>query len=86
MAWTRVFKLTGIITASVLLAACGLEGVRGTIIAIEGNRYVIRESSGTERRIYIDEHSHRDGAKPDDEVRVFITQDGYAAYIQKLEQ
>ena len=46
---------------------------------------MIREISGKERRIYIDEQPHRDGAKPGDEVRVFLTKDGCAAYIQKLE-
>ena len=42
-------------------------------------------SSMRQLRISIDEHPHRDGAKPGNEVRVFLTKDGYAAYIQKLE-
>ena len=52
-------------------------------MGIEKACNVIRESSGT-RRISIDEHLHRDGVKPDDEVRVVMTKDGYAAYSLKL--
>lgn len=85
MAVKRMVTLAGIVTVGSLLVGCGLDGVRGTILAVEGNRYVIREISGKERRISIDEQSHRDGAKPGDEVRVFLTNDGYAAYLQKLE-
>ena len=80
-----IINLAGIMTVGSLLIGYCLDGVRGTVLAIEENRYVIRERSGNERRISIDEHSHRDGAKPGDEVWVFITKDGYAAYIQKLE-
>ncbi|MDP3091239.1 MAG: hypothetical protein Q8N04_11200 [Nitrospira sp.] len=85
MAAKRMVTLAGVMTVGSLLVGCGLDGVRGTILAVEGNRYVIRELSGNERRSSIDEQSHRDGAKPGDEVRVFIAKDGYAAYIQKLE-
>lgn len=85
MAVKGMVNLARFMTVGSLLIGCGLDGVRGTVLAIEENRYVIREISGKERRIYIDEHSHRDGAKPGDEVRVFLTKDGCAAYIQKLE-
>lgn len=85
MAVKGMVNLARFMTVGSLLIGCGLDGVRGTVLAIEENRYVIREISGKERRIYIDEHSHRDEAKPGDEVRVFLTKDGCAAYIQKLE-
>lgn len=85
MAVKSMVTLAGTMTVGSLLIGCGLDGVRGTTLAIEENRYVIREISGKERRISIDEHSHRDGAKPGDEIRVFLTKDEYAAYIQKLE-
>lgn len=62
-----------------------MSGVRGMVLALEESRYLIREISGKARRNYIDENSHRDKAKSGDEVRVFLTKDGYAAYIQKLE-
>jgi hypothetical protein len=59
--------------------------MRGTVLAIEGNRYVLRDLSGREHVLSVDEHSRRDSTVPGDEVRVFVTKDGYAAYIQKIE-
>lgn len=79
------FRLIATAGFSLVLLGCGLEGVRGRVLAVEENRYVIRDVSGHERQLYIDEYSRRDGAKPGDEVRVFFTSDGYAAYVQKLE-
>lgn len=86
MAVKSMFNLAGIMTVGSLLVGCGLDGVRDTVKAIEENRYVIREISGNEWRTDIDEHSRLDEAKPGDEIRVFLTKDRYAAYIQKLEQ
>lgn len=85
MGLDRVFRLTATAGLSLCLAGCGLDGMRGTVLAIEDNRYVFRDLSGQERLMYIDTHSRRDGAIPGDEVRVFTTKDGYAAYIQKIE-
>jgi len=47
---------------------------------------VIREISGNEWWTNLDEHSRLAEAKTGDEIRVFLTKDRYAAYIQKLEQ
>ena len=85
MGLDRVFRLTATAGLSLFLGGCGLDGMRGTVLAIEDHRYVIRDLSGQERLISIDDRSHRDGAKPGDEVRVFVNKDGYAAYIQKIE-
>lgn len=84
MGFGGVFRLTTV-GLSLCLAGCGLDGVRGTVLTMEDNRYVIRDLIGQERLIYIDEHSRWDGADPGDEVRVFVTKGGYAAYIQKIE-
>ena len=84
MGLDKVVRLTATAGLSLCLAGCGLDGMRGTVLAIEDNRYVIRDLSGQERLLSIDEHSRRDGVKPGDEVRVFVTEDGYAAYIQKI--
>ncbi|ALA59402.1 hypothetical protein NITMOv2_2997 [Nitrospira moscoviensis] len=80
-----MFRLTATAGLSLCLVGCGLDGMRGTVLAIEENRYVILDLSGQELLISVDEHSRRDGAIPGDEVRVFVTKDGYAAYIQKIE-
>ena len=85
MGLDRVFRLTVTVGLSLCLVGCGLDGMRGTVLTFEDHRYVIRDLSGQERVLSIDEHSRRDGAIPGDEVRVFTTKDGYAAYIQKIE-
>ncbi|MCP9453716.1 MAG: hypothetical protein NNA23_13655 [Nitrospira sp.] len=69
-------------------AGCGgLDGIRGTIVALEGNHpeYVVRDARGRERRLWTDEHTRKDLVDRGDEVRVFVTKDGYAAYIMKLD-
>lgn len=85
MGLDRVFRLTATAGLSLCLAGCGLDGMRGTVLAIEDNRYVLRDLRGQERVIYFDKHSRRDGTIPGDEVRVFVTRDGYGAYIQMIE-
>lgn len=65
----------------------GLDGIRGTVVAIEGNhpKYLVRDVQGRERRLWTDEHTRKDLVELGDEVRVFAEKDGYAAYIMKLD-
>jgi hypothetical protein len=74
MAFGNVFRFTATVILSLILGGCGLSGVRGTVLSADENRYLIRDYNGTSWTV------HRD------DVRVFMGKDGYAAYIQKLEQ
>lgn len=82
-----VFRLTEMIVVSTVLYGCGgLDGIRGTVIAVDGNhpRYIVRDLRGQEWHIWTDGDTRRDPVVPGDEVRVYTSKDGRAAYIQKL--
>jgi hypothetical protein len=80
-----IFGLAATIIVSVVLYACGgLDGVRGILLSIEGNEYVVQNSRGYELRFVVNELTRKDDVLPGDDVRVYTTKDGYAAYIQRL--
>ncbi len=63
----------------------GMSGVRGRVLALEENCYLIREISGKARLNYIDEQSKRDKSKLGGEILVFLTRYWHAAYNKNLE-
>jgi hypothetical protein len=65
---------------------CGLDGVRGQLVHIDGNYFVLREPSGNERTLYLDGRTRKDPVQPGDDVQVYITKEGYAEFIQRLEK
>ncbi|HXF92159.1 MAG TPA: hypothetical protein VNK46_05340 [Nitrospiraceae bacterium] len=78
-------KFLGTTVLSLAFAGCGLDGVRGTVVSVEENRYVIRDGRGREWHVHADERSHRDHVQAGEEVRVYVTKEGYAAFIQRLQ-
>jgi hypothetical protein len=85
MACAGMIASTAIVSLSLFLSGCGLDGVRGTVISVDENRYLIRDYKGNLWNVHADDRSRRDRVQENDEVRVYIEQDGYAAFIQKLE-
>jgi hypothetical protein len=87
MAFGGIFRLTATVILGLILGGCGLDGVRGTVfsIALDENRYLIRDGKGTVWTVRADASTHRDHVQEGDEARIYITKDGYATYIQKLE-
>jgi hypothetical protein len=81
-----VLMVVGVI-GTMSVGCGGLDGIRGTIVAIEGNHpeYVVRDAKGRERRLWTNEHTRKDLVDLGDEVRLFVAKDGYAAYIMKLD-
>jgi S1 domain len=63
---------------------CGLDGMKGRLIRIEDEHYVLRLSGGEEKRILVDERTRKDPVAPGDHVQVFVSKDGHAAYVQRL--
>ena len=47
---------------------------------------MLREPSGNERTLYVDERTHKDSVHPGDDIQVYITKEGYAEFIQRLEK
>jgi hypothetical protein len=86
MAYATVSRFARLIVIGAVLTGCGgLNGIRGTLVSIEGNQYIIRDSRGEELRFLAVESTRKDDVLPGDEVRVYATKDGHAAYIQKLD-
>lgn len=88
MAYGTVSRFATLMVLGAVLYGCGgLDGIRGTVIAVEGNhpRYLVRDSQGKEHHIWADKDTRRDPVVPGDEVRVYAAKDGKAAYVQKLE-
>ena len=81
-----VFGLAGIMVVSTVLVGCGLDGIRGTLIEVDGNHYVLRDSRGHEWHAWADESTQKDRVTSGDEVRVYVAKDRHAAYIQKIEK
>jgi hypothetical protein len=67
------------------VGGCGLDGMKGRLIRIEGQHYVLRVSGGEEKRILVDERTRKDPVNTGDHVQVFVSKDGHAAYVQRLD-
>ena len=87
MRWTKGLLIASHIGMLGLIGVgCGLDGIRGQLIQIDGNYFVLREPSGNERTLYMDERTHKDYVQPGDDVQVYLTKEGYAEFIQRLEK
>ena len=87
MRWTKGLLIASHIGMLGLIGVgCGLDGIRGQLIQIAGNYFVLREPSGNERTLYMDERTHKDYVQPGDDVQVYLTKEGYAEFIQRLEK
>lgn len=74
-----------VLIGSVGLSGCGLDGVTGTLIRVDGEWYSIRTPKGEELRIHVDSHSRKDAVEAGDAVHVYITKEGHAEFVQKLD-
>ena len=84
------FRITAIIPCLAILlglgaTSCGLDGIKGQVVGIHGNQFVLREPNGQELRLHVDSHSHRDPVQEGDDVQVYVNKDGYAEFIQRLD-
>ena len=48
------------LTLSASTAGCGLDGIRGEVVRMTGNHYVLREPSGKELTFRVDIYTHTD--------------------------
>ncbi|MBX3329248.1 MAG: hypothetical protein KF722_02515 [Nitrospira sp.] len=74
-----------IVIGTVGLSGCGLDGVTGTLIRVDGEWYSIRTPKGEEFRIHVDAHSRKDAVETGDAVHAYITKEGHAEFVQKLD-
>lgn len=60
------------------------ESVTGKVNDI-GSKYVsIRESDGESRRVRVDDHTKMDQVAVGDQVKAYVSEDGYASTIQRI--
>jgi hypothetical protein len=86
MRWTKGLLITShVAMLSMIGMGCGLNGIKGQLIHIEGNYFVLREPSGHERKLYLDSRTHKDVVQPGDDVQVYINKEGCAEFNQRLE-
>jgi hypothetical protein len=64
---------------------CGLDGVTGELIRIDGNDYIMR-TSGDEMTLHVDQRTRKDDVMPGDDIHAYVAKDGHAKFIQRLEE
>ncbi len=62
------------------------ESVKGTLLKIEGQYFVIRGHDGEQVRVHVDESSKLDRVVEGDMVKAFITKKGHVTTLQRLEK
>jgi hypothetical protein len=68
------------------LLGCGLDGVRGEVIAIhEDGTHIVRDLRGQDLSMSVDARTHQDAVQVGDRVQAFIDKQGHAEFIQRLE-
>jgi hypothetical protein len=77
--------LLAVLIGSMSLPGCGLDGVTGTLIRVDGEWYSIQTPKGEERRIHVDTHSRKDAVVTGDAVHAYVRKDGHAEFVQKLD-
>lgn len=68
------------------LPGCGLDGLDGQLVRIDGERYILEEPGGRQIPLHVDERTRKDPVVEGDHVHVFVTKDGHAEFIQRLEK
>jgi len=80
----RRLTLSAILVAAGTVA-CGLDGITGNVIQIDGEWYLIRTMSGEEVTVHIDQRSRKDAVAAGDRVHVYVSKTGHAEFVQKLD-
>ena len=64
---------------------CGLDGVSGRLIKIDGGSYVLKAGNGKEMILHVNHVTRKDDVAPGDAVHAYVSKDGHAHYLQRLE-
>lgn len=67
-------------------SGCGLDGVSGRLMRIDGEYYVLKRTDGKEITLYVDHRTRKDQVAPGDYIYAYVTKDGHAEFIQRLEK
>lgn len=61
------------------------DAVKGTLMQINGEHYVIKDENGKEVRVHVDTSTKLDKVVKGDRVKAYITEKGHATTLQRLE-
>lgn len=61
------------------------DAVKGTLMQINGEHYVIKDDNGKEVRVHVDTSTKLDKVVKGDRVKAYITEKGHATTLQRLE-
>jgi hypothetical protein len=62
------------------------DAVKGTLMQINGENYVIKDDNGKEVRVHVDTSTKLDKVVKGDRVKAYITEKGHATTLQRLEK
>lgn len=62
------------------------DAVKGTLMQINGEHYVIKDEDGKEVRVHVDTSTKMDKVVKGDRVKAYITEKGHATTLQRLEK
>jgi hypothetical protein len=62
------------------------DAVKGTLMQINGEHYVIKDENGKEVRVHVDSSTKLDKVVKGDRVKAYITEKGHATTLQRLEK
>ena len=57
----------------------------GRFIRSEGDHYIIRVSDGQEMALHVDHRTRKDAVTPGNHIQFYVTKEGHAKFIQRLE-
>lgn len=62
------------------------DAVKGTLMQMNGEHYVIKDDDGKEVRVHVDSSTKLDKVVKGDRVKAYITEKGHATTLQRLEK
>jgi uncharacterized protein YdeI (BOF family) len=76
--------LAGLSYAAADMAAPGLQTIKGDLLKIEGDAYVVKDMAGKEIRLHVDKTTELEGSfKAGDKIEARVTEKGHARSITK---
>lgn len=81
---TVTYPLLSVPLLAVVLAGCGLHGVRAAFLQAEGDCYVFRTWGGSDLRLQATKQTRTEpDLQPGDQVQLYYTDDGVVLFITK---
>ena len=62
------------------------DAVKGTLMQMNGEHYVIKDDNGKEVRVHVDTSTKMDKVVKGDRVKAYITEKGHATTLQRVEK